>query len=99
MKTYRPTTFRGSSPSPERVNLLAPLEREEALAVYARLGLHSPRRRLRHLFFRNPRRTRTVLLPEGGTIRVDTLLDNLEAGGFTADEFFRVLAEVRERRR
>jgi hypothetical protein len=54
---------------------------------------------LGHSFFQNPIRARLVILPDGETVRTDTILDNLEAGGFTADEFFKVLAEVRERRR
>jgi hypothetical protein len=36
-------------------------------------------------------------LPNSPRIRVDTLIDNLEFGGFTAGEFFKVLAEIRKR--
>jgi len=92
-------TSRGLSPYPNGTSLLAPFSRLEAQAVYDRLGLHSPRRHLGHRFFQNPIRARLVILPDGETIRVDTLLDNLEAGGFTASEFFKVLAEIRQSRR
>jgi len=40
-----------------------------------------------------------VILPDGAEIRVGTLLDNLEAGGITAAEFFEALRKIRERRR
>jgi hypothetical protein len=80
------------------INLLRALNRDEALQVYSRLGLRDPIRFARHLSFRCPHRSTRVLLPDGEEIRVDTLIDNLEYGGFTAAEFFRVLAEVRRAR-
>jgi hypothetical protein len=53
----------------------------------------------RHLAFDNPRSSRPILLPTTSHVRVDTMIDHLEAGGYTAAEFFRILREVRKRSR
>jgi hypothetical protein len=80
----------------ERTNLLAPLEFEEAMAVYERLGLTHPRPRFGLLWFRSPRNSRPVGLPDKSLIPSDSIIWHLEGGGFTAEEFYAARRAIRE---
>jgi hypothetical protein len=80
----------------DRINLLAPLEFEEAKAVNAHLGLKDPRPRYGLFWYTSPRNSRPVGLQDKTLIPSHSIIWHLESGGFTAEEFYTARRAVRE---